>query len=380
MIGAYTEKEYKKLVKKIQKALAEKYGEDKLPEFDVEAYIDSSITEEENLNEAEQRWELALTKHTKKELIEIEREYNEKSQQAYLEELQKLQQKALEKIKELGTTPTLDDYYAPIEQYVQAAANKHIHGLVLLGGSGQGKSFVVIKTLTRMGKVMGDDYAIINCHSSPLDFYNKIFEYKDKIIVLDDIGDSFLKKSEVKAMLKSALWGNDGLRTISWYSTSEKRKAPETFDFSGSLIICANEIPNDEDTKAIFSRSIVQEINIPYFEKLKMMYELANNIDYGISKEEAIKVMDTIKEHSDETVNQFDFRTLLKGIALYKQNKENYPALIRQMLSKDPIAVAIKEAIAKSPIVKEQAKLFTELTGKSRATFFRFKNKYKMEG
>ena len=349
---------------------------------DVSALWDSTLTYDENKTIIEEfvQKDLKAKKDlypSKKEADEIESHQHKLEIEEYEKSIREEENKAIERIKEGENLALLDKYFEKPKEYIKAVANGNINALVLISEGGLGKSHLVFSTLSKLGTLeekfeLGVDYEYVNTYTTSLGLYNTLYANRDRVLILDDI-EGLLEKNEGVSLLKSALWSPTGYRTVSWNSTTTKRDAPARFEFKGQIILCLNKMPKNANVQALLSRAIVQEINFSYDDKIKMMYEIAKTPYKDIDEKERIEVMDFIKANSDDTVEDINFRTLIKGFELYRYSKDKWKDLTKEILSVNPDIRTLKDVMKDKNMVKEQIRSFCELTGHSRATFFRWK-------
>jgi hypothetical protein len=134
-------------------------------------------------------------------------------------------------------------------------AQKHTNGLFVVGPGGIGKTWEIIRTLENLGMVSDRDFKKITGFSTPVALYNLLYQYRDKLVVLDDC-DGIFKDLNGINILKSVL---DTLpeRIVSWNSTSNKAVVSE-FKFTGQVIFISNmnrdEFRRDPNFRALLTR------------------------------------------------------------------------------------------------------------------------------
>ena len=341
---------------------------------DLKALIDETLSYEEAKHDIENYIQKKLK--TKKEQQDIDillMQAQEQQSRYILEEIQKKEEQAINEIQN-RTSIDIDKYFNITHEYIHAVGQKRINSLVLIGEGGIGKSFSVFKKLNEMGYKLGQDYVYLSTYTTPLALYNFIFKNRDKVIIFDDV-DNILNSPEQVSILKSALWNSTGYRTICWNSTSEKLEAPERFEFTGSVIICLNELPKSKSIQALLTRSIVQEISFDYYTKLKLMAEIAKIPYKDTTEEERKEVYDFIKENSSIVCKNINFRTLIMAFDLRKSNPANWKELVKNLIIEDKELAIVSELMKTGAPIKDQVKSFIEKTGLSRATYFRYKKK-----
>ena len=375
-------KEVKKLSKEEQiqkfKELAKKYGIDE-QNIDFESIVDGKLSYGENLERIREE-----IKKLNPELI-VEDFNPEKEEARFNEHLRKVMeeefQNDIERIKE-RSTPELDKYFRTLKELIRITIKSDLTGLIVFGEAGLGKTYQVLKTLGEEGLKINEDFVYVSTHITALELFNLLYKFNDRIIILDDC-EKLLEDLKTIGILKSALWSSVGKRYVFYYSTTDKREAPEQFEFKGKIILLFNRIPTRyrEVIESLKSRVLNYNLSFTYEEKIKIMYELAKI--YKIP----FKVVDFIKERTNPATN-LNFRTLLQLNLIQKYYQENPSEmngksweLIAQDIfeqNTDPIMKVVCELMKSSNLsVKEQVKKFTERTGLGRTSFFYYKAKLK---
>ena len=304
------------------------------------------------------------------------KEIKEEAERRELEALRKEEEyykkerdKAIAKIKK-SYAPELEKHYKDLYDMVEVLVkSKNIHGLIVYGSAGLGKTFNVIYKLEKMKEEGHNiEYELITGHITALQLYQLLYQNKEKIVVIDDIADIF-KDDTAKGILLSALWGVNNKRIIRYYSTSSKLKAPSLFEFKGKIIFITNEL---KGFKALKSRCFKFNLEFDNDTILKIMYELAKkkNVDF--------EVVDFIKEEVDKN------KSIKLNLRIFEQAKEfwmhskDWKRLLRLelLLNYNKGYRIVSELVARDDLTeKEKVRVFMEETGLSRATYFRYKDK-----
>jgi len=349
--------------------------------IDIEALWDNSITEAENMNlfeglieglsgsmEFETKIEGDLK--TKKKSVKSEKEEQARIELDNLRKETEVSEKefeeALNKIK-FKTTDILEQAFSTTKTLLTTLIkSKEVFGLILKGGSGIGKSYTTIKVLKDLGMKKGKDYEMLSAYTTPLEFYQFLFNNKDnKIVILDDTMSFFNNPINIGIVL-SALWG-EGKRQVHYNSSSGKLKVPTSFIFNSKIVWCINDLP--KGLSSVKSRCFYHELEFSYKHKIKLFYEIAKI--KGIS----LKVVDFIKDNSDELTEDLDFRLLMKVNEIEKYNKDCWKTIAITLLGKTDNLILLKKYLAESTTIGEAQKSWCEHTGHHRATFYRLKHK-----
>lgn len=176
------------------------------------------------------------------------------------------------------TETQVEDYFVMVEDYIRkVVAGAHRFGIVS-GAGGLGKSFSVKKVMDQYGLEHGMDYISLSGGVSAPALFRKLFQYHDKLIVLDD-ADGIFNDAESMNLLK-AMTDTDPKR-VSWakatsdlYSVldgipveqltmdemqmyfDETGKVPTSFMFTGKTLILTNKDVRKLDKEgAVLTRS-----------------------------------------------------------------------------------------------------------------------------
>jgi len=253
--------------------------------------------------------------------------------------------------------------YEKIKEYLKIITNpkSKINCLVIESEQGIGKTTIIKNMLKDLKK----DIFYINSYSTSLAFYKAVYYNRYKHIVLDDVYGLYSDEKGISIL--RALTSTEKIRYINYQSTSEKLDVPSSFIFEGSITILTNKITEQMDN-SLMGRAIHRKIKFSLNEKIDFMEKIAK-FHYKIPEIELKEVMDFVKSNVDETTKNFSFRTIIKLIEFYKQNKENWKELGFEELEKDEELIFVKEII--NLPVEERNKRWYETTGRSIRTLQR---------
>ena len=351
--------------------------------IDINALWDSKLNYMENIKVIENTIGKELKLGSEEDSIRAEKEYlsymDEQARKEVVLQVVKAENLAIEKLKTIENS-TLDGHFRIADNMVDSVIKGYANSLLLLGEGGIGKTFRVMKRLAVNNLKSGDDYVFLNTYTTPLEFYNFLYENNQKLIVLDDV-EGLLKDDKGQAILKSALWSATDERILTYMSNSDKLVAPKKFVFSGRIIFCVNDLNGDNNRsfQALLSRMLFHEVSFSYFDKLKILLEIAKQTQFrDLSEAERLEVFDYIKSITSEASADLNIRTLIKAFSVYsfaKKEKVDWKEIVQGMMRIDEDLETVREMIGIHSTAKDQAKAFAEHTGKSRATFFRLKSK-----
>jgi hypothetical protein len=285
---------------------------------------------------------------------------------------------------------SLEEKQALLAHMVRMVARKVSYGLFVAGVGGTGKSKVITETLASEGVCP----VLLNSHITPLALFQTLYQYRDGHVIWLDDCDGIYPNLKILGLLRSALWGQ-GERIVT-YTSSQLADMPNSFVFTSRIICCANTLPSarNEAFKAVLSRIDVFQLNATNEEILDLMHTLAERGYGSLSSETCRQVVDFIAKSG--TVRQLSLRLYepsLKKVQYAQENGIDWRELVRcqleQLGQKERVAPAdsktflnacMSHAIAANPdSVMAQEHQWCEITGKSRATFYRTKKAFEVE-
>jgi hypothetical protein len=246
---------------------------------------------------------------------------------------------------------------------------KKNHNYILANGiltHNCGKTYRVKKVLTELGKKEGTDYFIISGHITPLQFFCKLFMGRDKILIFDDVNilDSKINLNMLKAELNENSHGKVEYHT----SRSLPEGVPESFIFTGRVIILLNDKPtNSKDLKAVENRILNHHLKFSYEEIIRILTDIAKQDIKGITLKERMEVVKYIKENTNCATKNLNIRLYQHLIRFYIWNKENWKVLAQDYIQNDRYTTMIIQGC--------KEKEFCEKTGLSKRTYFNYKQK-----
>lgn len=336
--------------------------------FDINAEMDKALSYSENKTIIREKLKTFLKEQlTHRDIKTI----NEKANNEELKEILKQEEdfnKSFElSVYELKNKPQTitDKYYIPIE-YIKSVARGYNKAFIFLGNAGIGKSYITRQTLSKEGVNFIESRGV----SSPLALYHFLYENNKKnlTIVFDDVS-GLIENSNAFSILLGILW--EGV--AQWNSTTEKLKIPKRFIFEGNIIIIANKIIGN-NADIIKSRCLVYNLDMNKTDIIKMMYEISKTEHSILTQEERFKIVDFLKENSNNSTKNLDLRTQQKAEQLYLYSPEKWEELVKALLENNKEIEIIEYCLKSSNNIKEAEKMFISETGLSRATFYRHKN------
>jgi len=285
-------------------------------------------------------------------------------------------------------TTALEERQEILAHYVRLVARRQSNGLFVFGRrGGLGKSKIILETLA----AEWTQPVILNGHCTPLSLYSNLQANPDAVIFLDDC-DSLFNNLPALGILRSALWGQSGERLVTYNSSALRQGS--SFYFSGSVIACANVIPQKNAAfQAVLSRIDTFELDATNLEIIDVLRKLAvNGFGDDLTATECLEVVNYIAEFA--STRELSLRLLepsFKKVVYARQEKIDWRDLVRSQLEQigrpDNVVPQdgraferscleqVLEAHPDSP--KDQVDAWCRATGKSRPTFYRLLKEFR---
>jgi hypothetical protein len=279
-----------------------------------------------------------------------------------------------------------------LRHHVRMLARGMSFGLFVAGQGGLGKSKIISETLAEEGIVP----VLANSHVTPLALYGLLHHNRDgKVIWLDD-ADTLYQNMVVLGLLRSALWGTDDVRTVT-YLSSQLEGLPSSFEFNSRLVFTSNTFPRKNAAfLAVLSRVDVFELTATNDEVLEVMRVMASKgygslspalcgevIEFvaksGGTRQLSLRLFDSAMKKVEYALDggTADWRDLVRSQLDQLGQTEG---VLRPLDGKGHDMKCMTVAVEKYPAsVKAQEDCWRLATGKSRASFFRAKKEYEAQ-
>ena len=231
------------------------------------------------------------------------------------------------------------------------------NSLIIYGGPGTGKTYVVTNTLKEMGLTKNKDWYHVKGKITTASLYQNLFIHKNnKLLVFDDT-DSVWNDAEAANVLKAALDSYDE-RIVSWMSgrtlnvsgmTDEERedtvesiwtklradpgdsklKLPSEFVFNSRIIFISN-LPHNKFDSAVLTRSAKIDMTLTpdqMFARMEGIIEHLGGSD--VPKEQKIEVLEFLKKrYTHGEMDEPSMRTFVAALDLYRSGLPNWKELL----------------------------------------------------
>lgn len=262
--------------------------------------------------------------------------------------------------------------------------SERFHVLVVKGTAGWAKTTTIRVVLGELGI----KYTLLGAYSTPLALFNTLHEVNTSdsdVLVLDDVAGVF-GNSQALSLLNAASWPSaeyNATRWVQWTSTTEK-SVVEGFDFRKKLVVLTNYMPQLPQAKAFINRSMHYEIELNQSLVDELLHQAAQSQKYFSDTLRATEVADFLTQQARLLEpGRISLRNLEMGYEFATINPTGWRELLSKVLPKAAVAPSTPEQIVlqlNESFLKteEQAARFSQLTGKSRRTFFDLKKKLGM--
>lgn len=269
-----------------------------------------------------------------------------------------------------------------LELLTSSRAN-YTQGAIITGSAGIGKTKRVVQAIS--GAKL--PYTIYNSYSTPLAMYESLYLNNGKTVVFDDT-TGILQDRKSISILKAALFSATGERLITYSSTAkvlEERGIPQSFIFTGRIIIILNEIPATlrESFQALLSRVYYHNVALTLDEK-KLLVRYVFSTDTPelrlldrAQKEKLLTMMEGVLDFSN--AHKYNVRTALRAAEIYLAlGEERAQELIFNLLEVDTRLrhFLLVEKYGDGQPVEKRVEAYIKSTGYSRRGYFDLKARY----
>ena len=348
---------------------------------DVEMEFDTTLTMSENKQIFKAKYPAPTADLTLSQikLDEAKAEVAKKADdERYLAESRRLSDEKLASMAKNMPKNDLSKHTKTIRSLVNAVADGHAPALFIVSPDvGIGKTHEVLSLMGERAWKMDEDYAYFSGYCTPLSLYDFFWESRDKkLIILDDIDQAY-HNPIVLSLLKNATFGIPE-RRVAYKTTSKNREAPAEFVVNAGIVFIANRIPENALTRALMSRSLYLEINMTNAEKQSMLSRFAEIPFKNTTMEQRKEALQFVRDHHPAAMREVSFRLLQKIYNLILSNPSGWRETAKEIMAYDEDILAFMQADKEDTTHNSVAK-FTELTGLSRATFFRIKKRFEFQ-
>lgn len=221
--------------------------------------------------------------------------------------------------------------YISLINAVDTVVKTNKPGALVLGDPGLGKTFVIRRTLYKLGV---EHYEIFKGSSIKLDtFYLTLYKNRKSLIVLDDF-DEPLKKMDYVNVLK-AITDSYGSRVVTLpneITVVDANKAsttaiPRKFIFEGKIIVVTN-LKLTEIDSALRSRLLIVDVKFNVKETLDIASKMVTNLSPDVPMEEKQEVLTFLSDYVNKNKDvSLDLRKIQDAFNTRHNNPELWKKL-----------------------------------------------------
>lgn len=328
-----------------------KKGRGKAARYDLGMLINGEDTTSTEV-EAEKDYFIKITAQDKKTKSFVSVKGDQKAKEMYTKMRSALENPDVN--KEMKHPDTI---FGIMRNLVQVVARGTRNSLIIYGGPGIGKTFVVNQTLKEEGLAKGSDYYVVKGKITTSALYRYLYMHRDGDILVFDDTDSVWKDPEAANILKAALDSYDE-RTISWSSprnypvskmdptereeymneldlklkedpSDPKAKIPSEFPYEGRIIFISN-LTEDKFDSAVLSRSAKIDMTLTdeqVFLRIKSILPYMGDKTVSIDvKEEILGFI--MQQTAVGAIKAPNMRTYVAAEDLYRSGLPNWKELL----------------------------------------------------
>lgn len=243
-----------------------------------------------------------------------------------------------------------------MKNLVQLVARGSRNSLVIYGGPGTGKTFVVNQTLKNEGLSKGSDYQVIKGKLTTAALYKTLFLHRKGTLLVFDDTDSVWGDQDAGNILKAALDSYDE-RMISWYSArtvnvglmspeekeelndnldlkiktdaTDSVKLPSEFEYEGRIIFISN-LPYEKFDSAVLTRSAKIDMTLTDAQMFMRIEGIIEDIgDPAVDIQAKKDILMFIRERNAQGLLKApSMRTFVAAEDLYKSGLPNWKELL----------------------------------------------------
>lgn len=252
----------------------------------------------------------------------------------------------------------IEERFGFLEELIKMVIDGDAKSLVISGEGGVGKTFTVLDTLKKAGKVNCNtifpniedlnivvedeedeikgkvyaqinqpkgDYIVVKGHASPKALYRLLYENRERTIVFDDC-DKVLKDDTAISLLKSALDSYED-RWVSWFIEQAfgESDLPMQFKFKGRIIFISNMKLAKID-EAVKTRCFKVDLSMTKHQRIERMRNVLDNVMPHVEldvKQEALVLL----EENMHLTDDINFRSLMNLITIRNSTSKDWKKL-----------------------------------------------------
>lgn len=235
----------------------------------------------------------------------------------------------------------INERFTIMEDYVDMVAKRELASTLVTGEGGLGKTFTVMKGLTKAklkdiakmeigARFDGQrGYIVVKGYSTAKGLYRTLYENRNQIVVFDDC-DSVLKDPTAVNLLKAALDSYD-TRVVTWNAEGwgSDEDLPKSFEFTGGVIFISN-MPKSKIPQAIRSRAMCADVGMTRAEVIERMRVIVKSPEFMPEFDEEHKqdALEFVAEQvNNPLVASLNLRSLVNTVKMRQGKPESWKRL-----------------------------------------------------
>jgi hypothetical protein len=222
-----------------------------------------------------------------------------------------------------------------LNEFIRMIVEGYSNSLIVCSRAGLGKTTAVYDALNQNNLVKGQHYNYYNNFATPVELFNILLETQQletpKILVFDDT-EMMLKDKKLVGILRSALWGANGKRSVNYLSSHQKIKTID--DFQGRMIFLLNQFDGSNPImNALKSRGLYYEFDMTNDEVLDIGFKQIVSKPYkNLSEDDRTRVYQYLKTLGSDKNIKLSLRDFIRAFDCYSFSQSNWQALFRKLV------------------------------------------------
>ena len=355
-------------------------------DYSREAFQEYVLSKIKAISKLDLKEQIELSSPNKSELIHITQEKEQQERLQKQKQTDEEYEKVLEEIR-VNPSPNIDKLVWEVKEWLDLVLSDktQTRTLFVCGRVGVGKTHTIKKVLKQHFEVEQLKKIIQGGSITPLKYYCNLYDNPNGIFYWNDLDRAFFTNSKSISMLKQS--GDVQLeRKVDYDTTSPKLGNRLAYCiFRGKQIFDLSSYPNNDEFKAILSRSPPVNFNPTNNELVIMGYEIIKEDFMDIPLKDKMKVMDYIKRNVNPATKDFDLRKVVWFMDLFRHCNginEKFILMSKSLLEVDEGKEIVVQLNKKGLSTTEQLKEYMSIAEerglpKSRATFFNYLSEVK---
>lgn len=216
-------------------------------------------------------------------------------------------------------------WFEDLRDLVEVVAEGHATSLMVRGTGGVGKTYEVTAALQKGHH----SYEHLRGYTTPLGLYNKLYEHRQGLVVIDDC-DSIFKDTVGLEILKSVLDTYEE-RPVCWNSTGARARTTR-FVFEGRVIFITNLSLErlNQHMQALVTRVMVFCVDLSMDEVIRRIRQISRKQYKGSTAEQRSRVVSYLRAKRFE-IPDLNLRHYIHALDLLLSGRRNWRRLFMEI-------------------------------------------------